>query len=385
MKKNLLILVVLLLTFVLTAGFSQELEATVGGSGSVTFGYNLNDGAMGFENASTATIALTLVPSATSEEDPMEGGMYGYISLASYTITMSAADGTTITAPTITAKVMADPIYVQIFSQDGLATGLAAPVEDAGSGVEDAETGVATDLSEYGGVIIGGSFDPVTLSLFLASGSGYATGDANNDWAFGADVGLTVGPATVTGEFVKGINMDDNAMGLGAKVALAVDPLSPYVAFDMNMTDAGGTVWEIGAGTGFSMANSDSISLATSFSETNNFDAELTFTEDSAAGIIPNFGLGLTVGVYDIGGAEVDWRVSASPTYTVADTAKIFATTGFDSAGTMPLTAGVDLLMVTNVTFTLQFASASLTDSSADAQGAAQDKGTITFATAIAY
>jgi DNA-binding NarL/FixJ family response regulator len=55
----------------------------------------------------------------------------------------------------------------------------------------------------------------------------------------------------------------------------------------MNMTDAGGTAWEIGAGTGLDFGNSSTIAVATSYSQTNNFDAEVTVTEDSAAGFVP--------------------------------------------------------------------------------------------------
>jgi hypothetical protein len=385
MKKNLLILVILLLTFGLTTGFSQELTATVGGSGSVTFGFNLNDNSMGFANAFTSSIDLTLIPSATSEDDPMEEGLYGYIKLADYTITIDEDTPLTVTEPAITAKLMMDPIYIQIYNQDGLATGQVTPVEDAGAGVEDAETGIASDLTNYGGIIIGGTFDPITLKLFLASGTGYAFGDGNSAWALGADVTLAVSPITVTGEFVQSINQDDNETGIGAKVALAVAPLSPYVAFDAKNTGTGGFVFEVGAGTGFDFGNSSNVALAASYSQTNNFDAEVTLTEDATAGFVPNLGLSLVFGIYDIGGAAIDWRVSASPSYTIPDTAKIYATAGFDSASNIPLTVGVDLLMVTNTTFTLKFVSTGLTDTSANAHGAAQDKGVITFNTTITY
>jgi hypothetical protein len=381
MKKNLLVLVVLLLTFGLTMGFAQELTATVGGSGTVTFGYDLDTGAMGFENASTATIALTLIPSATAEEDPMAGSVYGYIKLADYTITMNETDGTTITAPAITAKIMADPIYVQIFAQDGLAVGQATMVEDAAAGVEGDDTDLAPDLTNYGGIIIGAALDPITLSLFLASGTGYsAATDTANDWAFGADVGLTAGPATITGEFVQSINQDDNKTGIGAKIALDVAPLSPYVAFDADNTAAGGFLFEAALGTGLDLGNSSTIALAASYSEAADADVEVTITEDASAGFVPNLGVGLTVGVYDLT-STIAWRVAASTSYAIPDTATISLETGYDSASTIPLTASVAVTAITNVTFTLKFVSTSLTATG----GVAQDGGVVTFATEISF
>jgi hypothetical protein len=388
--KKIVFLAVILLAFGVATSFA-EMEASVSGSASVTLGINLNDigGAdgdemgIGFANAGTSSATLTL--SEGTSEKGAEEAVYGYIKVADWKVALTDA-ATSGAAGTVTAKIMADPIYVQIWALDDLATGKATIIDTSGGG---AQADISDNLTESGGITIGYS-GPITLAIHLASGDGYDTsaGDGMSNWAAGVDASIAAGPATIAVELTKAIgDLDANATNVGASVALDLGPLDPTVAFDMMMADGVDMMWEAGVVVDFDLGNSSKIDLDLSYSDSAYFDVKLGVTEDADAGFVPGLGVGITFLLADLGIAEADgemfWDADVTFSFAISDTMKIGGAFGYHSNTTMNAEAYLEMKMITNTTMTLKFASASLSDATAEG-GSAQDKGTITFVTSIA-
>jgi hypothetical protein len=147
MKKFNLVLAALLVLSAVAFAQAVEPAVTVSGNASVTFGYNLDTKVFGVSNAASGSFKVELVASSTVTEG--EGDLVGYISLAGFGASGSNGD-IAVTAPTVTAKVLVGPAYVDITS--------------AGNKIDMASMGMGKTFAFVDGdgdpVGVGNSFDP---------------------------------------------------------------------------------------------------------------------------------------------------------------------------------------------------------------------------------
>jgi|SaaInl7_200m_RNA_FD_contig_31_503260_length_1209_multi_37_in_0_out_0_1 hypothetical protein len=394
MKKITLVLV-MLLTLGLVAATAQEvaISPSFSGSATMTVGYNLDATTFGIVNAPAMELKLNIMAGGTAANEA-PGGWYGDVQLAIGAV--SAADNAiSIADPTVTAKITNGSLYFQIWALDGFATGKVSPVENAGAGAgfpaeSAAETDIKSDLADgSGGVTVGMANDMLDFKLYFATESGYAatdTPDDNGSFLVGTDVKLTAGPAVVELEAVKGIGVSGDELGIGAKVALDVSPLTAWVGADAQIVGTPSvTSFEVGAGASLAAAPLTA-GLALAYSDNYNMDTEVTLALD-LGDIDPS----LLIGVYDIGVAApdaMDWLAKLTLGYVMGSmTATIV--TGYDSYGDLPLSitlAIADIIPKTSVT--IAWASNSLVDASLDVTdggGNAMQKGTATVALKVSY
>lgn len=393
MKKITLVLV-MLLTLGLVAATAQEvaISPSFSGSATMTVGYNLDATTFGIVNAPAMELKLNIMAGGTAANEA-PGGWYGDAQLTLAAV--SAADNAiTIADPTVTAKITNGSLYFQIWALDGFATGKVSPVETAlgagaGFAAEDAtETDIKSDLADgTGGVTIGMANDMLDFKLYFATESGYAatdTPDDNSSFLVGTDVKLTAGPAVVELEAVKGIGVSADELGIGAKVALDVSPLTAWVGADVQMVSAA-TAWELGAGASLAAAPLTA-GLALAYSENYNMDTEVTLALD-LGDIDPS----LLLGIYDIGVAapdQMDWLAKLTVSYVMGImTATVV--TGYDSYGDLPLSITLALAgVIPKTDVTIAWSSNSLVDASLDVTdggGNAAQKGTATVAVKVSY
>lgn len=339
---------ILLIAFLLLGSFAfaQDISGDVGttfeltGEASATFGVDLEEGTTGFQNEASANLVIQFVPEQTEALDG--DGWYGWVEVAGFSLGLSAdidsATAVTGTGGAVTARVTDGVVYVQIYAEPSRQIADFAEPIDA-TGFMDPVTAGGTTGSPEQGIIIGYGDDPINdLSLRIFS-FGDWTENAENAYgvAVNADVqvdiiqiqaGVSHGPL---GEDVADV---DVVTGLGGRLTVDMTDdddlgLSAYLGSDIQMfhedavaTDQT-TFIDLRTGLQFGIAPPDDPGLApTNFAldfymvEVTDWDTDddlgwagdvqLSFTEDTAGGLAPGIGAGLSITVVNLLSPAVD-------------------------------------------------------------------------------
>jgi len=169
MKKFTLLIAALLLVSFGAFGVETALSAEISGDASMTFGTNLQTGATGFANASSADLEITIVAEAT-EAYESESAVYGWIELSDFAW-VANADGTGVTAPGVSAKVVLGPAYVTITDAanglDFVNLGMGMFLKDG-----DPENGTGLDVDpaeEFSGMAVGADLGILSFEVGVTS------------------------------------------------------------------------------------------------------------------------------------------------------------------------------------------------------------------------
>jgi hypothetical protein len=365
MKKITLVLA-LLLTFGLFSATAQD--AVVTGSATATVGFDLEDSTFGIVNSASSTLDLTLSTGTVAKE--MMDGWYGWIELASFKIAFDEVDHFVVTAPTVTAKIINGPMYIQIWALDGFATDVVVEVEDGVYAVEGDDDGidVGTDLANgSGGFTFGYTADAFNVKLYFATETGYGLDDSENNAHFilGADAGITAGPATIGLAVVRGIGVEET-LGLGATLSLPIDPVTLKVYFDAQLPDGGDFAYEARADVDLAVGPAK-VGVDFIYGEAVGMDLETTVALDLSP---------ITVGLFFGGWNSFDaYALDVDLGYTLSDQVSLAASVGYDSAESIPVMVSATMKLIPNTTFTLKYDTVDVVD----------DLGQVTFATVIKY
>jgi len=405
---------VVLLTLVSLLSFADVVAPTITGSAFFGIGYDLESGEYGIKNGNSSSIAITLVDTASAVKTS-EAAVHGEIQLNGFGISIGSGrtswfdivardvDGNSdldaagvwalvgpsgdqtrlsvkvdaflgVTAPSIVARIAGAVWYVEFQSQPDLTVAnLVSEVEDEGYEGLDLNS-----VDAGGGLLFHVTAGPASIDLALATERDYDEA-ASADLAgiyIKAAVGLTAGPATIT--INGGYAMNDGAAdadlyGFGAKVAIAVGPLSANAAFDYT------GAWELSAGVSVAVGTIMNVGLVAYFNDADNLDAKVTI------GLTPITGLSATIGfsLFDVLTA-LNWEASVDITYALNDNISFGVAAKYNDVGAIPLKVYVQLAnIVENLTFKLQY------DTNNDAgdtwQSVTDNSGQIFFLTSIAY
>jgi hypothetical protein len=396
--KKLTLLIVLFLTLGLTATFALDVEPSWAGDATLTWGVDLDTQETGFSNAATGTVTLTFIDAETVEASG-DGMVYGWIELAEGSIVIDTDAGLTVTPPEVTAKIMIDPIWIQIYTAPTMEFDWAADAEGVGG---------VLDNSAYaggGGFTVGGAFDPVDFALYVVSEDDWTNlAGTNNAYAVGATAGVTVGPVDADIYAVTGFNYATDLIGFGASadLTLPLGSMELVVGVDADMAAVGGAFdFEIAGGTDLNLAFNDdgdaitSVNIDASYSDPALGDMDVALGFSEASGFVDGLTFDLDVvlaqlltstatavdvdvsGSYDINGiipgfvASYDLNV-----LDVTDDQEFSLQIYLELGGLVPLT-----------TFTLDWTSPQLLDAQLNEPGGliAQELGVVTFETVIAY
>jgi hypothetical protein len=205
MKK----LSILLIGLLLVAGlaFAQDEEedmtapaVTLSGSASVTFGADLDTGATGFEN-SISLNAWVVFWDETQGTEEMDG-VYGMIELNGFRFRVGDDEGAQTRGSRVTAKIVADPLYVEIYGDGGVGTAYDESVDQANLvgraayNAMDLTDVISNDYdAEHMGIAIGADVEIATVEFYVESEYDWKDedgGDINtaNAYAFGLWVSL---------------------------------------------------------------------------------------------------------------------------------------------------------------------------------------------------
>ena len=360
---------------------SADVDFTVSGSSTLTFGIDLDTNATGFKNESTVDLDVTLVDEQSVNSGTLDtDDLYAYIELTDFTwaIDSTAGSGNT-TAPSVTAKLFLGPFTITTFS----APTIEVDYVDHTGGVDTAYTG-------SGGLTVAYDLEPVSLSLGVVSEADWdATGTQNDDnaYAFLGKLGIDIGDsadAEIAVAYAHEYSGDD--IGLGGKATFDLGDVDTSITFDGAIpSGSGGIPWDVGAGLDLALSEDAKstfgadLTMHVPASGDPTVGAELSLTEgDGDEGSLAGLGASVTVGLDDLTSATNTWDLEVKAHYS-SEGIKPYFELSVDSAGdTMPFTAGLELTTIDNLTTTLAYTSTNLT-------GDTPDKGDITAALKIAY
>ena len=417
--KKLTLLLVMLLAFGLTLGFADEDQVTfeLDGSASTTFGLNLdknaNDStASGLQNATEFGIDITLVSEQSAEKG--EGDVYGWIEFEDFALVIE--DGAfDYTAGDVNAELHIGSIYIDIDGSEAIEVDEASIEHVLGTAViideDDADPyedswvnwewdGQDFDFPVSGVLVVGYKMEDL-LDVYAKIGSfndwfedPAAVADQEHTYAlgFGAEVTPMDG-LTVNADVILGMNYATDqpmAFSVGAEYEMALNDtmdLVPFVGVDaITKQGVDEELWmEIGGGVkllwpGFDDEDSNEfsqwaddddihsgVSLSANYVTFKPGDAEMNLVvalyEDSGdESLVPGLGAQAYFEWIDVTNAfdafEADDTLmgfGAYVDYAIGDIMPYAKVTydNFDSDVT--LTAGVELSMIPNTTFTLQY------------------------------
>jgi len=346
--------IALLLAFLLVAGsaslFAQMMVGTefeISGKGTVTFGYDLDSGFSGFQNAFASDITVNLVAKDSSDNDSGVGsGWRGVVNLANFAVVIGAdqpgvidpllvdAAGKAVggldivvTNPAVTATITNDVITVQVFNHPGNAPSKIANVEDdkdAKFAAEDDEADVAPDFPEDGGFSVKYHTDAADITLGATTTTDWTV--EHDGWALSGAIDATFDPVTVDVAFAQTFPVDLTATtfaeagstGIGSLVSATFGPATVSAGIDVLLggtdTDPDTTDSAVDVGAGVDLAVVDGVDIGADLiygtsatddgaggtTAATSMDIEL----DVALGLVDGLDVTFLLGLYDLAAAQ---------------------------------------------------------------------------------
>jgi hypothetical protein len=424
MKKVVLFTAVLLLAGAVSlSAEAPKFEPSIAltGSASFTFGIEIADAGTdaGITNAIDNELGLTLVPAGTDEKGGKEGEqVYGWIKLKDFKVVLDNDAGDTVTNPAasgIEAKLFLGPVFIDVIGdQDTIdeagnilgATTLAATTTTT---IDQPNVALAandgTDQAFGTGIHIG-LVDTSVISLVVGvqsvnSYNAQANAGSANGWDLFAKLGLTAVPDLTAEALFNYSTASSTDIGIGGKLGYALTLAEGYKlgltgGIDVDLGSSATTLQVTGelalSVPGSGLTDEDYFG-ATDIDIKPGLDAIFSLKSATAsstdlgvyfydADMIPVINLFAALELTDLGGTAAETGIGVRADVTIeggiAPFAEFYMTSNSSTTLTQFLKVGVNLTMVTNTTFTLQFVSGNFALASADL-------GDIEFTTKIAY
>jgi hypothetical protein len=260
--KRIALLAVLLLVVGLSLGFAQEIKPSISlsGSGSVTWGVNLDSMDTGFYNASDADLTLTLIPEdSTVTHNKADAPIYGEITISDIEAFFGGDDAALnpwtmsdwLEDADVSAKIVAKPLEIGVFAGPDLTTDSVTAIEndDVDDDIVDDESGL--DLAPaFGaaGTYVAYVTDTLTFKAIIKTDNN-ADDFIGGYYSLGVNISATFSP--ITAEVNAGYNFDGDAL-FGGKLTLAMSPITVYAGADASYA-ASALAFEVGAGASVAM------------------------------------------------------------------------------------------------------------------------------------
>jgi len=320
MKKTLLVLALIACaTFAFADG---AVTATVGGSATVTFGYDLQNSASGFTNSTSSSLSFDIIPDSTVD-NTSDSYPYGFISLADFGFAFNSANDpewlggdSTYNAqpklPAVTAKLFLSPaLYVLISSAPTFsytnATGITDVTGDAAA--TDAVTSTIGNAPD-GGVTVNYSLgDMGSVSLLFGSKGNWDTAANTNVYSAGVSASLTpadllaVSLAAGYGDFATG-----DLFFTGKVTLTPADMISLWAAFDGKVASSA-LSWDAEVSSTITLTDVATVTLTDYIYPGTDMDAQAKVSLSA----VPNLTLSSTVDLFNILTAfDFGFQVAAS-------------------------------------------------------------------------
>jgi hypothetical protein len=319
MKK----LSILLIGLLLITGFAvaQEFDGSVsvGGSGTVTFGVDLDSQLHGFLNEFTSTLEITLVAEG-SVEAGAEDALAGHILIDAFSATADDAAGLTVTAGAVTAKIIISPVEIVIYAAPAMSWGNATVLETGDTDIAPALASDEIVAAAIGGITIVLPIDPATIEVYVVSDGDWTT-NSDGDYAAGADVEVVIDPITVSlGGFYGWFDAAGTWGGTAGVVVDLADILNGItVDIGVDLIDPGDFEVDAITTVNLSEANADdemaNVALSIFYSQAADLDVVLGVSEPLAGGLMDMLAAGITLELFDLLSGTIVWNVDVTGSY----------------------------------------------------------------------
>jgi hypothetical protein len=329
MKKILLVLALLACaTFAFADDMAPMVAATVGGSATATWGFDIANSASGFTNATSASLSFDIIPDSTVD-NTSDSYPYGFISLADFGFAFNSGNDpewlggdSTYNAqpklPAVTAKLWLSPaLNVLISAAPTFSYSNAAGITDV-TGDAAATDSVSATLANApdGGLtinyLLGDMGATGTVSILVGSLGNWDTAANTNAYSAGVAVSLT--PMDLLALSLAAGYGDFGGAGdifFTGKVTLTpADMLSLWAAFDGMVS--GGLSWDAEVAATITLTDVATITLTDYIYPGMDMDAQAKVSLSA----VENLALSATADLFNIlTGFDFGFQVAAS--YTI--------------------------------------------------------------------
>jgi len=395
--KRLTLLTILLVVVGLTAGFALEVKPsfTLSGSGTLQWGYDLDNMGGGFMNSYAADLTVNLLAADGSDTHAGTGDWYGSITISN--VELYATDGlwALIGDATVAAKIvgMGGDLAIGVYGAPDLALDFVGAIEnaDVDDTVVDVETDLGTDYGTYGTYLSYTLSEALMVGFEIVSADDWVKdwgNDVSNAYAFAFDVQAKFAPLTINAGVNYGVGYATDPIGVGVKVAADTAMVDAWVGFDGQI---GATfLWEAGAGVTFTVLEVVTAAFSVVYDDPlfDNLDVKFVLTEPAAKGLVDNLDATLTVYLLDIASAtnDIEYEIIFAAGYLMGKLYPHFGVTFGDASN--PVDLDPSLKMYAHVDYTLFDAAKtvlSLAWDSGDLLAATPVMGTVIAGVTITY
>jgi len=423
MKRAFLVLLVLLVagSFVFAADKTIEervaalekavaganMAASVSGSATATFGIDLDTKATGITQTFASKIGMTLIPKSTLNN----GGAIGWVELKDFKVIVDSS-AWAIAAGSVTAKLLFNPMYIQIYGVCDDAVNKASSSAAAGenrvsSSVMSATSGLALKNDSFApvaGIGFGAKFDKLVDLLLTVESEADWTANTTNEYAVSLSADLKAVTDLAFGVKANmGVNKptgETNPIGIGlaTNYKVAIDDTTaiyPFAKFDA----VNGTAFdfEVYGGLAISLAKGTKAKISNgvlgdgyngfavsggywSVASASNAYVKASFQDETLAGLIPGVGFGFDFELVNLMAGTMDAGVIVAADYDATQLRPYFAATVKNLMTTMSMvmSVGTDIKVIDKVTFNLDWTSKNL-------MATTPELGIVKFATTISY
>ena len=392
---------------------TANLVPSVGGSATMTFGVDLDNGINGITNSTSSSIKITLVKKASVDKGA-DADIYGWIQLSNFQITVSGSP-ISVSAPGVSAHIkLPSSLYIDILGsfdnvdKANAKGGLAHSISSMG-GFNNVSNSYSHD---DGGVALGYSGSGFSGDIALVSANDWSNADGvvtDEDYAYAVSAAgsisavdnLSLSFAAHMG-FMYATNPIAFGIGGNYEYALSEDYyIMPTFGFDGVML-SGNFDWQVAGGLVFgwpgskggkttmwdqSAAAYSGIGVGASAASIGGADVDVDLSASiyeagGDAGLVPVLGAGVLYEIYNMTATQ-DMALGV---HVNADLGNIkpWAEVSVDmpnaaaAIGTVKAEVGADLSFIPNTTHTLLW-------DSGDINATPADMGYLTFATKISY
>lgn len=417
MKKVVLFTAVLMLAgSVSLFAADPALTLTPTGSASFTFGIDLDSGMHGISNNWENKLNLTILAAEDREKGGKEGeAVYGWIKLTGLEVSgevdnLLATNGDPLTAPLnvkaneVAAKLFLGPVYVNVLGDDDNideASSILGAIVDIVTAHPAPVTLATQQAAEFQGFSIGLT-DTSVVSVLVGVSSQHdwldPLANVGNIYNLFAKVGLNAVPGLIAEVLFNTDTFSGDPMGFGAKAGYALDIAEGYkltvtgaidatldtttdlqITGDLILSFPGAFLDDWNEFGGAPVIDSFYPGLEARFTtDTTDHDLGVYFFDGDLLPIVNVIGI---LELYHLGASDaatgIGVYVNASIEGGITPHAQVWTVSTSAGTETLKVKAGVDLAVITNTTFTIDYTSAELKSS--------PGYGVLSFTTKIAY
>lgn len=353
----------LVLALVAVAAFAQT--PSVSADATLTWGFDLDNQTHGFENTYSAEVEI---PFVIGNQEATGEGTYGYLKLSGIVFELQGDptnpgygfDGTNDSTgydASLSAKIVSGPLYMTIYGAPSVDLFYAEPLDDGDVAVE-------LDAAQFG-TTLGYDAETFGVGLSIMSKDDMFL-NVDNEYGMGINVWADLVPELLSIDLTFAYDVMDatDQMGLGFSLPVTVAGLELTPSVDLDLTSGAAALYDVYVDVAYALEGGLSTGFGVYYSDLDD-DLEATVFVESDEFMVAGLYAYADFSIYDVletaGAGTSSWETSAELNYTheLSEDYYVmpYAAFSLDSADLTTLSLGVELAVIANTTFVIDFTS----------------------------